>query len=1237
MADVKNFGLVGVGSNVQFGKAGPKLKQTAGVFQLRNAADGADAAITTAGITSSAGNISLTTGNLVLSSSGVITVGAAGNIGGSAAGVYTFGGTGALVAPKGSAAQQPAAASAAGGFRYNTDNSKMEYSDGATWTTIATGGTAVTAVSVASANGFAGTSSGGTTPVLTLTTSVTGLLKGNGSAISAVVSGTDIKTVGGVSLLGSGDVGVIGGAYGGTGVNNGTDTIDTNGNVLLGGAFTTVGANSTTLTTTGPTSLTLPQSGTLATVGDTVASFGTGTTGLLANGLATAQTGAVVLSGVLDSDNGGTGLSTFSAGSVLYATGANTWGAAAPGVTSGVQAYDAGLAALAAKTTSGIMVQTGADTYQSVSLIQPAAGITISNADGTTGSPTFALANDLAGVEGLSTYGLAARTADGVWTTRTLTGTAGRIVVTDGDGITSEPTFDLAPITQSASGTFSKVTLDGFGRVVGNTAVTTSDITALVDATYVNVAGDTMTGNLNMGTNFLTMANPPTLDTQAANKAYVDSVAAGLSWKDPAQAATTANLAATYANGTAGVGATLTNSGTQAALVVDGVTLIVGNRVLVKDQTASAQNGIYVVTAVGTVSTNWVLTRSVQMDAAGDFYGAAVLVTNGTANDNSGWTQTEIVATVGTDAVSFTQFSGGSTYVWGVGLSNVGNTVNINMGAGIVALPSDEVGIDVESGKAVQLTSTATGGQLTLVLDAGSGLAQSASGLKINALSVTNAMLNKSSFAVTADSGTDTLSLGDGLHITGTAAQGVSVAVVDSPAGTTQFTVTNANASSVQKGVASFATTEFVVTAGAVALGLVGATKGGTGQSSYAVGDLLYADTTTSLAKLADVATGNVLLSGGVGVAPSYGKVALGSAVSGILPAANGGTGVANTSTITLGGNISTAGALTTAGAFASTFTMTGATAVTFPTSGTLLSTANIAANAVTSFQTSLVGLTPSVSTAGAVTLAGTLAVASGGTGVNTLGANQIMLGNGTSPVVTSAALSFTGSTLTVGTTSITGGASDTTITSTATNGNIILVPTGTGTVQIGPAGAGLIQSDAASALTVRGNTTLTLESVAGSTTMALAAGTTAKVTVTGPTAAQYATGLADADLVNKLYVDQVSAIGNAGDVKAVKATFSISATGTFNIGTALPAGATILSVKAQITSADTGTGTLSIGKSGSVAAYATTGEIDNQGTGMYVAETLVVETGSVQVIGTVAGTPAGAGAVTVVVTYQLA
>lgn len=79
---------------------------------------------------------------------------------------------------------------------------------------------------------------------------------------------------------------------------------------------------------------------------------------------------------------------------------------------------------------------------------------------------------------------------------------------------------------------------------------------------------------------------------------------------------------------------------------------------------------------------------------------------------------------------------------------------------------------------------------------------------------------------------------------------------------------------------------------GLTAIPSLPATAGGTGQTSYAVGDLLYASTTTALSKLADVATGNALISGGVGVAPSWGKIGLTTHVTGTLPVANGGTGL---------------------------------------------------------------------------------------------------------------------------------------------------------------------------------------------------------------------------------------------------------------------------------------------------------------------------------------------------------
>jgi hypothetical protein len=122
--------------------------------------------------------------------------------------------------------------------------------------------------------------------------------------------------------------------------------------------------------------------------------------------------------------------------------------------------------------------------------------------------------------------------------------------------------------------------------------------------------------------------------------------------------ATTANLTATYVNGTTGVGATLTNSGTQAAFALDGVTLAVNDRVLVKDQTTGFQNGVYIVTNIGSASTNWILTRSTDFDSPPEMIrGNFIDVISGTANGVTAWMLTSAVVTLGTTAVTFSRLS----------------------------------------------------------------------------------------------------------------------------------------------------------------------------------------------------------------------------------------------------------------------------------------------------------------------------------------------------------------------------------------------------------------------------------------------------------------------------------------------------------------------------------------------------------------------------------------------------
>ena len=193
----------------------------------------------------------------------------------------------------------------------------------------------------------------------------------------------------------------------------------------------------------------------------------------------------------------------------------------------------------------------------------------------------------------------------------------------------------------------------------GNTAVTPSSGST---AWTVNNLG-VMTFNEQPVCDLITINDAPVIGTDGANKAYVDSVAAGLLIKAPCYAGTTANLNATYANGAAGVGATLTNAGAMAAFSVDGVSPPISSRILVKDQTTTFENGIYDLTTVGSGAVNWVLTRSTDYDTPAEILpGDFVIVENGTVNANTGWVETATVTTIGVDAILFSRLGGTVTF-----------------------------------------------------------------------------------------------------------------------------------------------------------------------------------------------------------------------------------------------------------------------------------------------------------------------------------------------------------------------------------------------------------------------------------------------------------------------------------------------------------------------------------------------------------------------------------------------
>ena len=251
--------------------------------------------------------------------------------------------------------------------------------------------------------------------------------------------------------------------------------------------------------------------------------------------------------------------------------------------------------------------------------------------------------------------------------------------IDNGGNITFSPGTGYANAVIISSGgidTIGYVTANG--NITSNTGFVSNVVTAFANTPLTLNAGTATgaaninvvlvpsgNGTVDVSSKRITSVATPTSDSDAANKAYVDSVAQGLNVKASVYVATYAALPAyTYNNGTSGVGATIT-ANANGALVVDGQTIsTVGTRVLVKNETAgnAAYNGIYTLTTAGDVSTPFVLTRSLDMNVAAEFDGAFTFVSVGTHNADTGWVQTGEIVTVGTTPVAWTQFSGAGQY-----------------------------------------------------------------------------------------------------------------------------------------------------------------------------------------------------------------------------------------------------------------------------------------------------------------------------------------------------------------------------------------------------------------------------------------------------------------------------------------------------------------------------------------------------------------------------------------------
>lgn len=315
------------------------------------------------------------------------------------------------------------------------------------------------------------------------------------------------------------------------------------------------------------------------------------------------------------------------------------------------------------------------------------------------GTKTFSntIVGDISGNAGTATTWQTARdlslTGDGTAT----------LASVNGSGNVSAA-FTLATVNSNV-GTFTKVTVNGKGLVTAAATAVLNDIA-------------TPTANYSFGGFKLTNLADPTSDQDAATKYYVDSVAQGLDVKASVKAATTANI---------------TLSGAQ---TIDGVSVVAGDRVLVKNQTASQNNGIYVA-----ASGAWA--RSSDADTWAELVSAYVFVEEGATYADTGWVCTvNAGGTLGTTPITWSQFSGAGTYVAGTGLTLTGNTFSItNTGvtAGSYGAAGKTLTATVNAqGQLTALADTNIAITLSQVTDAGTIASQNANNVAITGGSITN-------------------------------------------------------------------------------------------------------------------------------------------------------------------------------------------------------------------------------------------------------------------------------------------------------------------------------------------------------------------------------------------------------------------------------------------------------------------------------------------------------------------
>ena len=252
-------------------------------------------------------------------------------------------------------------------------------------------------------------------------------------------------------------------------------------------------------------------------------------------------------------------------------------------------------------------------------------------------------------------------------------------------------------LTANGAGDFDS-TLNVDGAATFNGAVTLGNasadaITITGTPTFTPSAdfdgGFTVAGSqtVDMGANRVTNIGTPTASTDATTKAYVDSVKQALDIKDSVKLATTANLGATYNNGSG----TLTMDAT-GTVTIDGTVTALNDRILIMDQSSAEENGIYYVSTAGAVGVAGIFTRAVDANANSEVSGGMfTFVEAGSTNADNAYVLTSITgtATLGSSTLTFTQFSGAGQVTAGNGLDKSGNTLAVNVDDQTLAISAD--------------------------------------------------------------------------------------------------------------------------------------------------------------------------------------------------------------------------------------------------------------------------------------------------------------------------------------------------------------------------------------------------------------------------------------------------------------------------------------------------------------------------------------------------------------------